>query len=158
VPRIGITGHRGLSPHTQALVATALRKELEPYAGKDLVGVSCLAGGPDQLFARIVLELAGTLAVVVSAERYRDGLDPDEQVGYDELLAQAKHTERLPFVESTEQAHLAAGQAVVDQSDQLMAVWDGRSARGLGGTADIVSYAHQQGIPVTVVWPAGATR
>ncbi len=133
---------------------------LEPYAGTetDLVGVSCLAGGPDQLFARIVLELGGTLVVVVPAAHYRNGLDPDEQVGYDELLARAKHTERLPFVASTEQAHLAAGQAVVDQSDQLVAVWDGQPARGLGGTADIVGYARQQGVPVTVVWPEGATR
>jgi hypothetical protein len=110
VPRIGITGHRGLPPRTQALITAALRKELEPDAGVELVGVSSLAGGPDQLFARTVLDLGGTLEVVVPAEQYRDGLDPDERKGYDDLVAEAKHVERLPFVESTEQAHLAAGQ------------------------------------------------
>jgi len=47
--------------------------------------------------------LAGSLEVVVPAEQYRDRLDPDEQHGYDELPATAKHTERLPFIESTEQ-------------------------------------------------------
>jgi hypothetical protein len=158
VPRIGITGHRGLPPRTQALITTALRKELEPYAGAELVGVSSLAGGPDQLFARTVLDLGGTLEVVVPAEQYRDGLDPDERKGYDELLAEAKHVERLPFVESTEQAHLAAGQVVVDRSERLVAVWDGKPARGIGGTADIVSYARQKGVPVAVLWPEGATR
>ncbi len=105
MPRVEVTGHRGLSPHTQALIAAALRTELEPYAGTEteLVGVSCLAGGPDQLFARIVLDLGGILEVVVPDQHYRDGLDPAEQRGYDELLATAKHTERLPFIESTEQ-------------------------------------------------------
>jgi hypothetical protein len=158
VPRIGITGHRGLSPRTQELIGAALRKELEPDAGAELVGVSCLAGGPDQLFARMVLDLGGTLEVVVPAEQYRDGLDLDEQDGYDELFAKAKHVERLPFVESTEQAHLAAGRAVVDRSERLVAVWDGKPARGIGGTADIVSYAYQAGVSVAVLWPEGATR
>jgi hypothetical protein len=120
--------------------------------------VSSLAGGPDQLFARTVLDLGGTLEVVVPAEQYRDGLDPDERHGYDELFAKAKHVERLPFVESTEQAHLAAGQTVVDRSQRLVAVWDGKPARGVGGTADIVSYARQKRVPVTVLWPDGAMR
>jgi hypothetical protein len=158
VSRIGITGHRGLSQRTQELIAAALRKELELHAGAELIGVSCLAGGPDQLFARTVLALGGTLEVVVPAEHYRDGLDPDERLGYDELLAMAKHVERLPLVESTEQAQLAAGQTVVDHSERLVAVWDGKPARGIGGTADIVSYARQRGEPVTVLWPDGATR
>jgi hypothetical protein len=158
VPRIGITGHRGLPPRTQELITAALRKELEPHAGTELVGVSSLAGGPDQLFARTVLDLGGSLEVVIPAEQYRDGLDPDEQQGYDELVAKAEHVERLPFVESTEQAHLAAGQAVVDRSERLVAVWDGKPARGIGGTADIVSYAHQKGVPVAVLWPDGAAR
>jgi hypothetical protein len=156
--RIGIAGHRGLPPQTEELVAAALSEELELYAGAELVGVSCLAGGPDQLFARAVLDLGGALEVVVPAERYRDGLDPDEQRGYDELLARAKHVERLPFVESTSQAHLAGGQVVVDRSERLLAVWDGQPARGLGGTADFVSYARQKGVLVTVVWPEGAAR
>jgi hypothetical protein len=158
VPRIGITGHRGLPPHTLELIAGVLRRELESHAGTELVGVSCLAGGPDQLFARMVVDLGGTLDVVVPAEQYRDGLDPDEQRGYDELLAKAKHIERLPFVKSTERAHLEGGQAVVDGCERLVAVWDGQPARGLGGTADIVSYARQKGVPVAVLWPQGATR
>ena len=100
----------------------------------------------------------GTLEVVVPAAQYRDVLDPDEQRGYDELLAKAKHVERLPFAESTEQAHLAGGQAVVDGCERLVAVWDGQPARGIGGTADVVSYARQKGVPVAVLWPEGATR
>lgn len=44
-----------------------------------------------------------------------------------------------------------------DQSAPLrQAVRDGKPARGIGGTADIVSYARQNGIPVAVLWPEGA--
>jgi len=39
-----------------------------------------------------------------------------------------------------------------------VAVWDGKPARGVGGTADIVSYARQKGVPVAVLWPDGAAR
>jgi hypothetical protein len=43
-------------------------------------------------------------------------------------------------------------------ADELLAVWDGQPARGYGGTADVVEAARYKGIPVTVVWPAGAKR
>jgi len=92
------------------------------------------------------------------ATTLRKHLEPEEQDGYDELIATAARIERLPFVESTPQAHLAAGQAIVDRCDLLFAVWDGQPSRGLGGTADTVAYARDRGVPVTVVWPPGATR
>jgi hypothetical protein len=40
----------------------------------------------------------------------------------------------------------------------LVAVWDGQPSRGLEGTADVVAYANQRGVPVEVIWPEGATR
>jgi hypothetical protein len=35
---------------------------------------------------------------------------------------------------------------------------DGEPARGYGGTADVVEAAEQRGVPVTVIWPDGASR
>jgi hypothetical protein len=105
-----------------------------------------------------VLDLGGVLEVVVPAKHYRDSLEPEEQDGYDELIATAGRIERLPFVESTSEAHLAAGQTIVDRCDLLITVWDGQPSRGLGGTADTVAYARDRRVPVTVVWPQGATR
>lgn len=40
----------------------------------------------------------------------------------------------------------------------LIAVWDGQPAAGFGGTADVVAYARNHDIVVTVVWPDGAER
>jgi hypothetical protein len=142
---------------TAELVAAALRDALSGYI--PMVGVTMLGPGADQLFARLVLELGGALYVVVPAAEYRDGFeDPEAQAGYDELYARASYVEALEHTESTEQAHMDGGQVVVDRSSVLLAVWDGEPSRGLGGTADVVAYARQRGIPVKVIWPEGASR
>jgi len=156
--RVGVTGHQGLPVHTSQLVTAALHDALAGY-GPELVGVTMLGPGADQLFAHAVLTRGGRLEVVVAAERYRDAFDdPDAQRRYDELIAKASHVERLPHVESTEATHMAGGQVVVDRSDVMLAVWDGKPARGLGGTADVVAYARERGVPVEVIWPHGASR
>jgi hypothetical protein len=155
---VGMTGHQGLPAHTANLVTGALRERLGSY-GSDLVGVTMLGPGADQLFARLVLEQGGSLYVVVPATKYRDGFDDESaQRSYDELYATATHIERLDFTDSTEHAHMEGGKVVVDRADVLIAVWDGEPSRGLGGTADVVIYAKQRGVPVEVVWPEGATR
>jgi hypothetical protein len=157
---VGMTGHQGLPTPTAELVTIALRDSLRAYA-LNLVGVTMLGPGADQLFARVVLELGGTLYVVqpTTGMQYRDGFeDPDAQRGYDELYGQASHVEAMEHTESTEQAHMDGGQVVVNRSSVLVAVWDGQPSRGLGGTADVVAYARQRGVPVKVIWPEGASR
>lgn len=47
---------------------------------------------------------------------------------------------------------------LVGMADRLLAVWDGKPARGFGGTADVVAYARRVGVPVDVIWPEGAVR
>jgi hypothetical protein len=157
---VGMTGHQGLPTPTADLVTAALRDTLRPHA-LNLVGVTMLGPGADQLFARVVLELGGTLYVVqpTVGMQYRDGFpDAEARRGYDELYGQASHVEALEHTESTEQAHMDAGKVVADRSSVLVAVWDGQPARGLGGTADVVAYARRRGVPVMVIWPEGATR
>lgn len=55
-------------------------------------------------------------------------------------------------------AFMAASEILVGLVDELIAVWDGQLARGYGGTADVVRYAENVGVPVRVVWPDGAAR
>ncbi|GGL42208.1 hypothetical protein GCM10011588_66220 [Nocardia jinanensis] len=47
---------------------------------------------------------------------------------------------------------------MLDEADELFAVWDGKPARGYGGTADVVAVVCDRNMPVTVVWPEGASR
>jgi hypothetical protein len=155
--RIAISGHRGLPGPTVRLVDRALRAALTGRA-PGMTGLSCLADGADQVFARAVTDLGGTLEVVVPAAGYRAGLPAHSHPGYDALLAQAAAVRRLPFTESTPESHMAASKLMVDQADELYAVWDGEPARAYGGTADVVTYARQHGTPVRVIWPDGAQR
>jgi hypothetical protein len=156
--RIAITGHRGLPAATEHLVDTAIREQLAAYTDSDLVGVSILADGADQLFAQAVLDAGGQLEVIVPAAQYRDGLPESAHATYDSLLSKAAKIDRLDRVESTEQAHMEASSAMLECADRLFAVWDGQPARGYGGTADVVAEARQRGVPVTVIWPEGANR
>lgn len=157
--RIGGTGHQGLPPETARLVDHALRDYLAGQAARDLLGVTMLGPGADQLFAKAVLDVGGLLQVVIPAAKYRNGFeDEDAKRRYDALLDKATYSQRLDHVESTEEAHMAGGRAVVDAAEVVVAVWDGQPARGLGGTADVVAYALQRGVPVEVIWPAGASR
>lgn len=155
--RIAISGHRGLRGPTADLVDKAIRAALTDHA-PDVTGVSCLADGADQIFTRAVADLGGTLKVIIPAARYRAGLPAEAHSEYDRLLAQAAAVDRLPFTESTSESHMEASKAMIDQADELFAVWDGQPARGYGGTADVVAYAREHGTPVRVIWPHGAER
>ena len=155
--RIAISGHRGLPGPTARLVDQALRAALAERA-PGVTGLSCLADGADQIFARAVTGLGGTLEVVVPAAEYRAGLPADSHPGYDDLFAQAADIRRLPFTASTPDSHMAASRLMADEADELYAVWDGEPARAYGGTADVVAYAREHGTPVRVIWPDGAQR
>jgi hypothetical protein len=154
--RLGITGHRGLSAELEAEVDRMIRAAVE--RGGDLVGVSCLADGADAVFAQAVLDVGGSLVAVLPAVEYRQSLPEDYRPVYDRLLARAGKVVQLPFVTPDPGAYLEAGMRLVEESDSLLAVWDGLPGRGPGGTADVVAYARSRGVPVTVLWPEGAVR
>ncbi|WP_231104766.1 hypothetical protein [Haloechinothrix halophila] len=116
------------------------------------------ADGADTLFARAVLDAGGELVVIVPAEQYRDGLPAEHHPTYDALFNHAADVIRLDHTASTSNAHMAASVRMIDEADELLAVWDGQPARGYGGTADVVNAARERALPVTVIWPNGATR
>ncbi|CDR10229.1 hypothetical protein GCM10022420_092340 [Streptomyces iranensis] len=119
--RLGITGHRGLPAETEQLVRRALQEEVARH-GPDLVGVSCIADGPDAWFAELVLEAGGRLEVVVPAEKYREGLPEEHHPTYDRLTQQAADIHRTGMVESDSQAHMAGSEILVGVVDELVAV------------------------------------
>lgn len=70
MPRVGVTGHFNLADATEKLVYEALENLLRQLSG-EVTGVTCLARGADQLFARVVLDAGGSLEVVLPASDYR---------------------------------------------------------------------------------------
>lgn len=157
--RIGITGHSKLSATTVPLIADALHRTLAGLTDEPLVGVTCLARGADQLFARAVLDLGGSVEVVLPAHDYRARkVKPDNAADFDELLGLAMVVDTLPFPESDREAYMAASERVLGGVEAMIAVWDGGPSGGHGGTADVVEAARARGLPVTIVWPDGARR
>lgn len=154
--KIAVSGHRGLDETTTRLVDEAIRDRLRNV--RDLVGISCLADGADQIFTRAVLDAGGDLIVIVPAVEYRDRLPASSHDAYDVLIGHASEVMQLDFAESTADAHMAASRAMLELAQELFAVWDGRPARSWGGTADVVAEARKAKIPVTVIWPNGARR
>ncbi len=156
-PRVGMTGHQTMSPRTAAAVEQAIRAEL--LSRGPFVGVCSLAVGADQIFAGLVLETDNVLEVVIPSHGYESTFEQSvDLLRYRELLDRAACSVRLDNDDPTEAAFFAAGREVVRRSDILLAVWDGRPAAGLGGTADVVAYAKNLDREVVVIWPPGASR
>ncbi|TMR03822.1 hypothetical protein ETD83_09470 [Actinomadura soli] len=159
--RIAITGHRDLDEPTTAHVDAAIRALLEAHGTRDtqdIVGVSCLADGADQIFARAVLELGGHLEVIVPATGYAAALGARARRGFEELKARACVVLPLRHSRPGPGPYLEAGLAMLARVDRLIAVWDGAPAGGRGGTADIVEYARRRDMAVHIIWPVGARR
>ncbi|MFD7705481.1 hypothetical protein [Streptomyces caelestis] len=156
--RVGITGHRGLSQEVEKHVRALLSEAVSTYDAGELVGVSCLADGPDAWFAEAVLGHGGRIEAVIPATEYRDSLPAAHHPLYDRLLGQAADVHETGLTASDSHAHMAGSEILVGLVDELLAVWDGKPARGYGGTADVVAYAERTGVPVRVLWPEGASR
>ncbi len=120
-----------------------------------LVGVSALAEGADQLFARAVLDAGGKLEAIIPGPNYRATLSDTARQGFDALVAAAVIVTTVDAERVGSAAYLAAGLAMLERCDVLFAVWDGEASRGTGGTADMVRRARERGVPVVVI---GAER
>ena len=107
-------------------------------------GVSSLAEGADQLFAEIVLTLGKSLEVVIPCHNYESAFqNPIAAQQFRNLMNRASTSYSLHFEGPSEEAFYQAGRSIVEASDLMVFVWNGKPAKGHGGTADIVDYAHQ---------------
>jgi hypothetical protein len=156
--KIGLSGHQDIPPEAFTYVKNGI-KDILAKVTEGLVGISALASGADQLFASLILEQKGHLHIIIPCQDYDTTFsDKDDLERFWLLLNMAGDVEVLNYPEPSEEAYLKAGYRVVDSCDFLLAVWDGKPARGKGGTADIVEYARNRGVTVEVIWPPGVTR
>ncbi len=151
--RIGVTGHRVLSDVQK--LEDAVESILDRIAGRFPADrtpllyriVSPLAEGADRLVARAVLKRPEADLVAplpFPLERYLDDFKtPESQLEFEKLYRQAlRHPVVSPDSQlSDDERYERVGQEVVDNSDLVIALWDGLTARGLGGTASIIEYA-----------------
>jgi len=155
IVRIGITGHIGLDPGSRGMIYRALCRYLRSFR-QPVHGVSCLADGADRLFVNAVLTVRGTFEVVLPVPEGPDPAGPDPELR--ELLDLAAEITPITAAGAPEAAYEAANREMLRRVEVLVAVWDGDTRGGRGGTSETVALARDLGRTVHVVWPDGARR
>ncbi len=118
--------------------------------------VSALADGADTFAARRALENKWKLLAPLPFSKavYASDFSSEDKKQFEDLLDAADAVAELDGVRENpnqeEDAYLQAGLVTVAQSDFLVAVWDGKDARGHAGTAVIKDKALALGMPV--IW------
>jgi len=161
---IGVSGHRNLVDlkAVSNAVDETLGEVLAAYGDDSLQVISPLAEGADRLVAwRAMANYSVRLVVPLPLEMSDYMLDfksISSKAEFITLLEQADQVIELPNAGTRELCYQAAGIYVLDHSDVLIAVWDGAPARGIGGTAEIVTEARERGMPIAWVQIAGRER
>jgi hypothetical protein len=159
---VGVTGHRRLGEgprvgwyvHAECVRLVDRLRGVADASGAELVACSALAIGADMLFAQAALGLGLPLVGVVPFEDYPADFEGPDRAAFESLLGMCRRVERLPGRRRSDRAYLKGGLWVVDNSDFVIAVWNGLPAAGLGGTGDVVEYARRKGKPVLRIDPA----
>ncbi|HEY1502269.1 MAG TPA: hypothetical protein VGF88_22020 [Acidobacteriaceae bacterium] len=148
---IGFTGHRKLPDESRCreLIRKFLEHQKTATAGI-VCGVSSAAAGGDLLFSESCLELNIPLRILLPMppERFRNDFDAVTWERAQRVLNSAISVELTSDHEQRHEAYYECGIETVQQSQLLMALWDGKEARGMGGTAEIVAFAKAIGRPV----------
>lgn len=142
---VGVTGHQELDDprgwqRVREDISTALADE--PAAN---IGLTSLAEGADQVFAEELLRMNRQVVAVLPFAHYRSHLKETSLPTFDRLLQRCMKVIMLDAVDDIEASYMKAGTYIVDHSDVVVAVWDGRPSAGLGGTGDVVAYARERG-------------
>lgn len=154
---LGVTGHRSLRSSERDEIAKTLRALLAQLRHEaphsPLVLLTSLAEGADRVVAQLALaEGAAVIAVLpLAPERYEcDFAEPESREEFRMLLGDPRVEQCvvIPTLSPGDGAsgdardlqYLLAGLFVARNSDVLIALWDGTPARGIGGSAQIVSF------------------
>lgn len=153
---VGFSGHRRLGdPVGVAESVTRALEELRREAPGEWIAQSSAAAGSDQLFVRAALDLGlgwEALLPLPLVDFERD-FAPEEWREVQALLGRAEHVQVVAEPGSREEAYLSGGFEIVNSCDVLLVVWDGQTARGKGGTADVVAYARAMRRPLLIINP-----
>ena len=155
---VGVTGHRRLEDSER--IARDLNEVFRmiqlAYHPKQVTLLSPLAEGADRLVVKQWLHHPTVRLVALLPLPIDDYMEDfsglDSQREFRDLLQQAEEIITLPPNAERNLAYLNVGRYIVDHCDVLLAIWDGKAARGVGGTGDIVQLARERGTPLAWVW------
>jgi hypothetical protein len=166
---VGVTGHRDINfEESQCLMELSgdilkfisdaieeIRKKIgDFYANEEpkLRLITCLAEGFDRITAHSALDLGYEIQCPLpfSRDEYsKDFQSSESKTEFYLLLQKAGAVYELDFGRSViDKQYLNAGTILLEQTDILLAFWDGSPAKGPGGTGEIVEIAKEKSIPI----------
>lgn len=155
---IAVVGHADLTRDTLLLVESALRTRLARHPGRTMTLVRTGAG--TALACGRAARAAGSpLAVVIPTRAGVPAMPaPHDRMATGELLTLADQVRLLVYDPLDRDSCIGADERLVAAAGLVLAVWDGSPSDGHDATAHLVTYARARGVPVEIVWPAGAAR
>jgi len=147
-----ITGHRDLREEDIPILTKKLRELFSHYQtnypNTELILLSALAEGADMLVASIAKDMKVTLHVILPYQEseYLNSFDDESQKErFLTLKEYASKVQTLPcnHKNSTTNCYQILGEYLADNSNILIALWDGVDNGKAGGTSAVVKYAQE---------------
>ena len=152
---IGFSGHRELTDPETAY--TGIRASLDRVAALHgpLVAVSSTAIGADTFFLEEVArrDIPSIVLLPFHRTRFRQDFSSADWERVEPLLDRALTVEELDGTDTAEEAYMETGIRAVERADLMVVFWDGKPARGDGGTAEVVDYARDVEKPMIIIDP-----
>lgn len=160
---VGITGHRpnrmpeSQWPRIESQLAEVMAEIEARHPRRSWVLISGLAEGADRLAAFVGLARGWKLHAILAFHRKRFEEDFGGPLSVGEFRALLGCADRI--TEPDPRWHVgrpandgydAMGNAMLEFSQKLIAIWDGGASRGKGGTIEVIEAARRRAIPV--VW------
>jgi uncharacterized phage-like protein YoqJ len=146
--KIGVSGHRYLSktPLITENLEKSIRKIINENPNKEIWLYSPLAKGADQLVAQITLKNYPKTKLIIplpfEEQLYLDDFQDEDKKQYFQLKELAEKIFTIPNEnQSKENQFFELGEFIVNNSDYLIFLWNGKVAQGQGGTGQIVEIA-----------------
>lgn len=160
---LGVTGHRNIDMADKAL-AKRITQELRilkgRHEGAEFILLSGLAEGADRLVAKLAQKkLRAKLVAVLAVPQENfmmDFADAKSKRAFKTLLGKADHTITAPLLSKQAWQDYSPGRNnqyawigafIAVHAHYLFAIWDGKPARGRGGTAEVVRWFKGGRIP-----------
>ncbi len=157
---LAITGQRDLAHAARPALAAALGRILSGWPNPSIL-LTPLAEGADRLAAHAALAQGWRIAAILPfpqaayeqdfATPITPGTTPEACLAeFRALLARAAEVTALdhPRHPDPRPGYSAAGRAVVERADMLLAIWDGVHTGKRGGTSETMRHAARLGRPI----------
>lgn len=154
---VTITGHRYISDidNVRLEIYKFLQSLIKQH--ENVKATTMLAAGADTIFAQEAIRLGIQLEILLpfALEKFKKDFNDGDRAILEAILESNNYSVHETGYSTAQKnrdwAYLKTSKYLVDKADIVLAVWDGEPANGIGGTAEIVSYANIKRKKVSII-------